>query len=235
MQKPFKTYFGGKEAPGVYQTIINHIRPHHYFAEPFGGNFTISRKINSDAIKYINDIDKQVYKRYEHINERIRFSNLDYQNFVNEFLCYSCELNFKSVIYFDPPYPLFSRKSSKKVYKHEFELSDHIEFLNFAISKNAFCDILISTYPNELYKESLKDWYLVEFDGCDRHGKTTEWLFMNYNPKEITQLHDARYYGDNFTDRQRISRSVNNTVRKILNHENPIIKHEIIRQIQNSL
>ena len=229
MKKAFKTYFGGKESPGVYQTIINHIRPHRFFAEPFGGNYTVSRMICEGAAKYINDADPEVFRHYPASCAPWIFMNWDYKPFCDGFLKGPCG---HKVIYFDPPYPLLSRKSSRKVYRYEMTDQQHEEFLHYAGSIKDKADILISTYPNDLYKEKLSDWYHIEFNGCDRHGKTTEWLFMNYDRTEIVELHDSQYYGEGCTERQRIARHIKNTVRKIQDHPDPIIRAEILKQIK---
>lgn len=230
MNKPFETYYGGKEASGVYQTIINHIRPHDVFCEPFGGNYTLSRKMRGGALKLVNDVDFEVYMKYPHRNsDRILFYGHDYRHFLKEF---GIGRPGKTVIYFDPPYPLSSRKAARNVYKHEMTDQQHEEFLDYAGSIKSRADILISTYPNAMYEEKLKDWYHVEFSGCDRQGKTTEWLFMNYNPAEITELHDARFYGKNNTERQRIRRQIQNTLRKIKEHPDPIVRAEILKELK---
>lgn len=232
MKKPFETYFGGKESPGVYQTIINHIRPHDLFVEPFGGNFAVSRKLNNNAVKFVNDIDFEVYRYYPSCNETFSFYNMDYRHLMELFV--EDSIHDRRVIYFDPPYPLSSISSERVVYSYTFTDKDHVDFLNYANSIKGMYDVLISTYPNELYREMLESWHLVEFDGWSRHGKKTEWLFLNYDPTKITALHDAQFYGENFIERQRIARSIRNTVRKILHHPDPVIRNEIIKRIRES-
>lgn len=230
MKKAFDTYFGGKEASGVYQKIINHIRPHRVFAEPFGGNYAISRMINNNAdVKAINDLDPGVYSRYPESTGKIRFRNKDYRGFCDDIL--AVYGTWPCVFYFDPPYPLESIKSSRAVYPFTMSDNEHDEFLKYAISIKGKADVLISTFPNEMYKAGLTDWHLVEYDGWSHKGKTTEWLFLNYDPAEITELHDARYYGRDFKERQRIARQINNMVRKIRYHPDPIIRNEVLKRI----
>lgn len=55
MEKPFKTYFGGKNSNGTYQSIINEIPPHNNLIIPFAGNCAITRIINSSAHIYLKD------------------------------------------------------------------------------------------------------------------------------------------------------------------------------------
>jgi DNA adenine methylase len=232
MDKAFKTYFGGKEASGVYQTIINHIRPHKEFYEPFGGNFAISRKIKKGATKIVNDLCKETFEQYLILKEKKGFEDFEFYNLDYKSLLLNRKLTKEIVIYFDPPYPLDSRKSNRKVYKHEMTDLEHLEFLFFVGQHKSKCDILISTYPNDIYLENLKDWYRVEFYGCDRQGKTIEWLFLNYNPDEIKELHDFNYFGNDNIERQKIKRVLENNIRKFKNM-NPILRSEYFKTICN--
>lgn len=58
----------------------------------------------------------------------------------------------KILLYIDPPYPEESRKA-KNVYKHEFTKQDHIDLLD--MSNKSKSQIIISTYPNDLYEKKL--------------------------------------------------------------------------------
>ena len=62
--------------------------------------------------------------------------------------------------------------------------------------------VMISGYESPLYRESLKSWPTHSFLAATHHGMATEWIWMNYsNP---AQLHDYRYIGDNFREREKI-------------------------------
>ena len=54
------TYPGGKAAPGVYQTIINQIPPHHTYIEPFLGDGAVLRRIRPAARTIGVESDDQV-------------------------------------------------------------------------------------------------------------------------------------------------------------------------------
>ena len=231
MKKAFPTYFGGKEASGVFQTIINKIRPHSVFIEAFGGNYTVSRKLNNKAFKIVNDIAKNTFSQYPENVNNWAFTNYDYQTICDITLLNGKMIpNFKPCIYFDPPYLLESRKSQQLVYEHEMTVQDHEVFLDYATRLKNKADILISCYPNELYKDTLADWWMIEYQGHDRYSKTTEWLFMNYDPEKITELHDISYYGKDNTDRQRIKRMIENTLRKTQELD-PIIQNFYVASV----
>ena len=62
--------------------------------------------------------------------------------------------------------------------------------------------VMISGYESSLYEESLKGWHTYFFKSATHHGMATEWVWMNYLTP--TELHDYRYLGDNFRQRERI-------------------------------
>ena len=60
----FESYFGGKEASGTWQKIINEVRPHDVFVSPFLGNCALARRIRK-ARKMIGiDLDPQVIRAW---------------------------------------------------------------------------------------------------------------------------------------------------------------------------
>lgn len=74
--------------------------------------------------------------------------------------------------------------------------------------------VAISTYDNPLYSKMLKGWNCIEISTATRQGPATELLYMNYpTPKK---LHDYRYLGKNFTDRQRIQRKIKGKINQLL-------------------
>jgi len=63
--KVFDNYFGGKEASGVYQQIINCIRPHDIYMELFLGNGAVYRyKKPARCSNILNDLSCNVYARW---------------------------------------------------------------------------------------------------------------------------------------------------------------------------
>ena len=206
--KGLENYPGGKSGSGTFQAIINQIRPHENLIVPFLGNCGIVRNIAQGNIIYGVDMSSYViscWKAAEHNNiEIIKGCGIKFTKdiFFNN-----------SVIYCDPPYPMSSRSSKRKLY--EFEMSDqqHVELLNNL--KKQTCDVLISTYRNEIYREMLKDWRLVTFPSMTRNGLKTEYLYCNFpEPKE---LHDYSYIGKDFREREKISRKLNRRIRSFKN------------------
>ena len=64
---------------------------------------------------------------------------------------------------------------------------------------------MISGYWSNLYADALKGWSSTHFQAMTRGGRmATEWLWYNY-PEPIA-LHDYRFLGENFRERERIKR-----------------------------
>lgn len=56
-----------------------------------------------------------------------------------------------------------------------------------------------------MYAEELKGWNSISYEAMTRAGRTaTEWLWFNFAPP--VALHDYRYLGNNFRERERIKR-----------------------------
>ena len=65
--------------------------------------------------------------------------------------------------------------------------------------------VAISGYQSSLYSQMLQQWRSIRYNTITRSGKVAvEFLWMNYpEPKE---LHDYRYLGENFRQRERLKR-----------------------------
>jgi hypothetical protein len=79
-------------------------------------------------------------------------------------------------------------------------LAQHIELLE--VIKSIPCMVMISGYESQLYRDSLNNWHTYYFQAATHHGMATEWIWMNYPPP--VQLHDYRYLGNNFREREKI-------------------------------
>lgn len=107
------------------------------------------------------------------------------------------------LVYCDPPY-VRSTRSGRELYG-ENEMTDdaHQRLLRCILEIPAM--VMISGYESDLYKEALAGWNVVTFQSMTRGGyPKTEWLWFNF-PRP-TALHDYRYLGSNFRERERIKR-----------------------------
>lgn len=211
-----ETYFGGKGSDGVYQTIINCIRPHDTFMAPFLVHCAVMRFKKPAGRNLGLDRDPDVI----HLWHQAKLANLElYCTDGIEYLeNFQPRANQRTVIYCDPPYPKSSRKSN---HRYNYELTDEEHLRLLQALKRLDCDILISTYKNGLYQQELNAWRLKSFTGQTRGGPATEYLYMNFENPE-GQLHDYRFLGQNFSDRQRIKRKIqrwSNRLQRLPNEE----------------
>lgn len=110
----------------------------------------------------------------------------------------------KEFVYCDPPYLLSVRSQQRPLYEYEFSTeAQHLELLQ--LLKVLDCYVMVSGYWSELYAGELSEWSVISYQAVTRGGTmATEYLWFNYPEPE--QLHDYRYLGDNFRERERIKR-----------------------------
>ena len=203
------TYPGGKAGAGVYQKIINQIPPHEVYIAPFLGHdavllhkkpATVSIGIDSDGdvVKFWLD---QLAKNSDG-GSRLPGATIINGDAISYLRKLRCEI--QTFVYADPPYLRETRKSKRPVYKNEFWTTEQHEEL-LTVLKSLPCMVAISGYQSSLYSEMLQGWRAIHYNTVTRSGKVAvEFLWMNYpEPKE---LHDYRYLGENFRQRERLKR-----------------------------
>lgn len=117
----------------------------------------------------------------------------------------------KELVYCDPPYLRETRKKRERLYKYDYSREQHRELLE--VLKSLSCMVMISGYESSLYKEWLKGWHTHSFQAACHHGVATEWVWMNYSSPE--ELHDYRYLGNTFRERERIKRKTERWVARL--------------------
>lgn len=226
-----KRYNGCKGGNGVYQQIISVIPPHKILIIPFLGHCGIVRNIKPCETLIAFDIDSKVtdaWKKYliqdllynfdgsktklvktslskGMLPRTIHIINGDSIHFLFELYEGKNELNInitETVVYLDPPYPLNAVKSTKKLYKNVLADYRHETLLNL-LNLMPKLRSVISTYENDLYTEKLQDWNRLDFSAGTHNGKAIETLYYNYS-LENGKLHDYRYLGKDYKDRERI-------------------------------
>jgi DNA adenine methylase len=115
-----------------------------------------------------------------------------------------------SLIYCDPPY-LPETLSSPGRYRHMLSEVDHRRLLR--VLQDLPCMVMLSGYWSSLYAERLKGWNLFQFEAMTRGGKATETVWFNY-PYPV-ELHDYRYLGNGFRERERIKRKKTRWVQRL--------------------
>ena len=106
------------------------------------------------------------------------------------------------LVYCDPPYLMETRRSGK-LYKHEMTSIDHRRLLRVVMALP--CMVMLSGYHSPMYEEALPGWNAIQYQAMTRGGKlATEWVWFNFPPP--IALHDYRFLGKNFRERERIKR-----------------------------
>jgi site-specific DNA-adenine methylase len=185
---------GGKG--GTYQKYINLMPPHEVYIESHLGGGAIMRYKRRAKRNIGIEIDPEIMEIWTSRNE------IDFELIHGNAISFLKSYPFtgKELVYSDPPYLRETRKKYYPLYKYEYSLSHHIELLE--VLKSLPCMVMISGYESPLYIKSLKSWHTHSFQATTHHGMATEWIWMNY-PKPA-HLHDYRYLGDNFREREKI-------------------------------
>ncbi len=193
------SYPGGKSGAGVYQTIINQIPPHDVYIEPFAGGAAILRMKKPAASSIAIDIDPAGLDLLRaKAPPGAILLNVDGVPFLRNY-----PWTGREFVYCDPPYLMSTRSTKRPLYRYEFSSEEeHRSLLSCLQAIPA--DVMISGYPNALYDDVLRNWRKITFSARTRRGKATECLWMNY-PEPVV-LHDYRYLGGSFREREKIKR-----------------------------
>jgi hypothetical protein len=207
-------YDGGKNGAGVYQQIINIIPKHDIYFELFLGSGAIYRNKLPAPISFLFDIVPELIESWK---SKVRPGDIlqlcDSVLFLETSMVLINFLHDTSgncFMYLDPPYPFFTRRSMAKIY--QFELSDYDHERLLKSCSIAKFPVAISSYKNKMYDEMLSDWNHIEFMNQTRVGPVKECVYFNYPIPEI--LHDYRYIGRDFRNREKIKLSNFNLLSK---------------------
>jgi DNA adenine methylase len=214
-------YPGGKAADGVYHRIINQIPPHETYIEAFlgGGAILLHKRPASCSIGIDSDaavIEKWSSSRHAKKSDAAGCLDIDsdaldasvpgaiYKNGDAISFLKSYKWRGGEFVYADPPYLMSTRRCKTPLYNCEFSTEEeHEKLLDVLLSLP--CMVAISGYWSELYASTLSSWRSINFQAGTRAGTAaTEWLWMNY--PEPVALHDYRYLGADFREREKINR-----------------------------
>ena len=199
------TYPGGKGGAGVCQQIINQMPPHALYIEAFLGSGAVLRAKKPARSSIAIEIDADVITTFSGESGRVPGLTLICGDAIEwmEDAAANRYVSSDTLIYCDPPYVRSSRRSPRDLYKFEMTDKQHLELLNLLDSLD--CLVIISGYYSDLYDQRLRGWRMHYFQ-TSTHGGTpaTEFLWMNYPPP--IELHDYRYLGNNFREREKLKR-----------------------------
>jgi DNA adenine methylase len=214
-------YKGGKNNSGCFQQIINQLPPHQVYVEPFLGSGAILR-IKKKARLSIGieadraSLDSTMLAITEVFGDSCRRLSpetalVDLTRSTEGVIAIDGDalsilpalpIRRDWLVYADPPYLGSTR--TREFYRQEiFTDAEHKELLS--ILKRLDCMVAISGYPSPLYSYHLDGWRCHQYQVINRACKmVTECLWMNY--PEPMALHDYRFLGANFREREKLKR-----------------------------
>ncbi len=217
-----KNYIGNKDFSNVIHFLVNRLPKSERYFSLFYGSGGLEKSIYTAAAHFICAEKNPDCKKYETSMSTIEY--YDYKDLLEENV-----FTQEDFVFADPPYMFSTRRDARKYYKFEFDLNDHIEFLNYMISLP--CRIMITHPECDLYNEYLKDWKRVDLKYMTQQGWFTDSVYMNYEPDEM-ELLNYDCLGNDFVDRQRIKRQRKNIVNKFKNLD-PLVLKAIIKDLKN--
>ena len=206
-----RDYPGAKGGPGVWQTIVNQVPPHRLWIEAFVGSGAVTRALRPAPRRIVIDRDAAVVAAWQSV-PGVSAVCADAVEWLAEtrFGMNPADV----VVYCDPPYLRSVRSCQRDYYRHEFaSADDHRRLL--AVLRALPARVILSGYPSELYNRELSEWRTVTFQTITHRGRTvTECLWLNF--PEPFALHDYRWLGQNFRERERIKRKKSRWHRRLL-------------------
>lgn len=197
-------YDGGK---GVcYPQLINLMPPHKRYIEThLGGGAVMRNKL--PALEQVGiDLDAAVIKAWQQqwpgLCDAIHADAVEYLA--------QQRLDAETLIYVDPPYYPDTRRRSR-VYRHDCSVEDHERLLECLTALP--CKVMISGYASPLYERRLNGWSVHRFQARTHVETREEWVWFNYPRPDV--LHDDRYFGASFREREVIRRRQERLRRRI--------------------
>jgi DNA adenine methylase len=202
-------YPGGKGT--CFQRLINLIPPHDTYIETHLGGGAVMRNKAPASLNIAIESDPAALLLWDQGKfPHVHLIKADAAQWLTTFQPID-----HTFIYADPPYLISARKTTEKRYNHEYTDKQHVKLLRcLKRFTSAICQVMISGYWSEMYAEMLKGWNTASFQTMTRGGMAMEYVWMNYEPP--TKLHDYRYLGNTFRDRERITRKQKRWVARLL-------------------
>lgn len=244
MQTPFelpslKTYPGGKGADGTYQRLINEIPAHENYIEPFLGRGSILRyKKAAESINLGLELDERIFRIWkQEAPAWVKVRNTCGLEYLDHIATRALDDSYaydETFIFLDPPYINETLSNGLAPYQHRFTYDDHIRLLNTLNRIDKACDamLMVCALPNLLYESMLKGWRTFQYQNKTRHGMQTEQVWVNYPVPE--RLHDTRYVGATYRDRERLKKNANGIIRR-LERMNPLERQAIMERISTHI
>jgi site-specific DNA-adenine methylase len=201
-------FVGSKGGAGVWQRIISEMPPHDLYVEAFAGTGQVLLHKRPAQASIAIDSDAAVCAGLKRSLNTINGDGAGVTVVCGDAISWlekhRGSFTAQTVLYCDPPY-LFDVRAcpGRRYYGHEFgEEWLHGELL--AVLSRIDSPVLISGYRSALYDRMLADWRRIDYQTATRGGGVTESLWCNFDAP--AQLHDYRFLGTGFRERERIKR-----------------------------
>ena len=224
---------GGQSGNGTAQHLINRVPEHNTFCTLFARHCGLFKKIKRAKRVIINDLDPAIYTmwREEFKGHRdVDILNTDAILVLQARKIGNQSLDFPSVfIYLDPPFLHHTRKRPNTC-KYDFELSEaQHQTLIDAVIEFKHAKIMLNHYECPEYERLTESgWYKHRYPTMTHGGMTTVTIYMNYPPP--TQLHDYRFIGADFREREAQKRIKVNMLKK-LERLAPVLRNSILTDL----
>lgn len=195
------SYPGSKTAAGVAEQIISQMPRHQVYVEAFAGQASILRRKLPARSSLAIDVDRQSCAWIRKTRDKPDGTTVICDDAVRQIWELSEQADETWLLYCDPPYLASVR--TRRLYRHEFDTPEqHAALLEALLAWPGLA--LVSGYHSAQYNRTLRSWRKHSYTTSTRGGPRQEFLWMNF-PAGLP-LHDTRFVGDGFRERERIKR-----------------------------
>jgi DNA adenine methylase len=208
MTMPAASVTGSKGGAGVAQRIVSLMPPHELYIEAFAGLAAVGR------LKRPARCDVFIERDADRASSLKAMLPATAQVVIGDVMQVVMPEHVPpaTVVYCDPPYLKSTRRSRRQYYRHDLLTeAEHERFLEWVC--RLACRVLISGYESALYASRLLGWRVVQFRAQTQGGTAIETVWCNF--PEPAELHDVRFVGDGYRQRERIRRKVSRWVRRL--------------------
>lgn len=212
-------YHGGKNGAGVWQFLISLMPPHNTYVELFAGSGALLRRKKPATSTIAIDADAAASAKLEKIKMpglSVRTGDALWHLDLVLMNRHPAIANAATTLFFvDPPYLNATLSGGRQRYRVKFSDDGHAELLAHLDSLKA-ARVMITGYRSSMYDEALSSpcWHSLDYTSPTRGGARTETVWMNFPPP--TELHDYRFVGGNFRERERIKRKISRWANRLL-------------------
>jgi DNA adenine methylase len=206
-ERPPLRFVGAKSGCGVWQTIISEMPPHSLYVEAFAGTGAVLLRKRPAQTNIAIDSDAQTCAA---LKATLATAGASAIVICDDALTWlernRRDFNQRTVVYCDPPYLQSTRKRPERYYAREARQEWKHETLLTVLARLAAggVNVMLSGYRSELYDRELATWRRVDYRAATRGGPVTECLWCSFEAP--SRLHDYRFLGRNFRERERIKR-----------------------------